>query len=1767
MAAPQTSEEPVSSSCRRTLTADVVALDQPFFWNRFGAVEPQGMIYALRRDVVHMDDADGLPPSDRPLQAGKVMLRRDKRPRPLVLRMNVGDCLRIDFQNLLNPDVNDIDEEAPHTRAASVHVIGMQLFTINDDGSYVGANPSSVVDPGASIDYVLYGEREGGFLIHSLGAIVGGEGDGGSISAGLFGAVNVEPAGSVWLRSQVTQAELDQAITAKHPETGLPIIDYTKRYTSGPYTGLPIFEMLDGGRIVHSDLTAVITGPSFGNLTNYPYATTGLYPNRTQPFREFTIIFHDEIGAVQAFREFETPQLSFTLHSARDGFAINYGTGGIGAEVLANRFQVGPVWNCVECKYEEFFLSSWSVGDPAMVVDFPANAGHPSGIIGTKPDCMVSTQSPNEVGEDPNFPSRVEGLRNGDPCALVPGPKATKAFFPEDPSNVYHSYLSDHVKFRNIHAGTDDHHVFHLHAHQWLHTPRSDLSSYLDSQTIGQGANFTYEIARGGSGNLNKTVGDSIFHCHFYPHFAQGMWGLWRVHDVLELGTELDETGRPKVGARALPDGEIPRGTPIPAVVPIPTLPMAPYPAPVTISNGQIVREDDAVLMAKYLAGDLWYPGYPFFVPALAGHRPPHPPLDTIHDGGLARHVAKDGTAVSRQDRLSFEKELLTLDVDFIPEAGTVMEQLTMEFHADPDGHPSSTPQGGTGPFLVNGRQEVRGAPFADPCPPGNTLRTYKAADIEIDAVLNKAGWHFPQQRVISLWEDVDDYLSQATTNRKPPEPFFIRARSGECVEFQLTNLLPHTYELDDFQVRTPTDILGQHIHLVKFDVTASDGAANGFNYEDGSFAPEEVRERLCAIRRTNPDCSEPGPEEGPCNFEKVSTECPVPTVHPFFQEHQDKCDPEKENAWLGAQTTVQRWYADPLPIAGTTGTRPLRTVFTHDHFGPSTHQQAGLYGGLIVEDPNTTWVHNETGDPLGGRPDGGPTTWQAVITNESTGEEFREFLLALADFQLAYEPGSRVCPDPEWGFAQPALAINPPGRKLVGPHPLYEKPDPCPESGEDPPCPEAVSADDPGTTSVNYRSEPVALRVRDPQTNDQAPHDPGEPGDLAFAYETRTDRLDPDFNVLPFSPYLPHVPYAPLTKDLRPGDPFTPLIRVYEGDRVVLRNLVGAHEEEHNFTVHAVKWLFEPHRRDSGYRNSQSLGISEWFDFVIPAVPTLDPGEEADFLYKPTAAAEWQWNGAWGLFRVYSEERTGAERLEVLATQNPDARVATKAGFATISQTDASSLGVVGANELAPESPGRIPIGCPPTLPNGETTFRPYDMTAVSAKEVLANDGYGNFGLIYNRRNTTVTYPYPPGGSQSGPLHDPTAIMFVFTNDLVWVTPPGGGPDRPRLKQDVRREPLVLRARAGECIRVTLRNALPASYADQDGWNAVPMIVEDFNANDVAPSKEVGLHPQLVYYDIKNSDGSNAGINPQSFGKQTVAPGERITYFWYAGGFDADHQIEIPIEFGSTGLSSADPIKHANKGAIGALIIEPADATWQEDTIKEDTPLGSVERLTRASATVSHGNTKFREFVLLFQDNVNLRYASGDPVESLIVNEDPTESAQKAVNYRTEPIWFRMGHAPTTPMEETREIQNFHLVLSDTWIGARPETPIFTAPKGHPTRFRLVHPGGHTQAHVFDLHGHIWEELPYVGTTVNGQPSQSLGSNPASEWQGTRGGHGPTNHHEAILKGGAGGKFTAVGDFLYRDYAGWLLDDGIWGLFQVTPLVLSPASPTSPVP
>ncbi len=261
------------AGCSNQTYADVVALDQPWVWNRFGAMEPQGMMYALRRDVVPSADADGLPDPGvtYALTAGQVTLRRDKRPRPLVLRVNVGDCLHIKFTNLLVSPVPNSKDEQPATRGASIHVVGLEAVnSIRDMGSNVGNNPAGgIVAPGGVVEYWLYAPKEGTYVFYSAGAMLGGEGDSGSISSGLFGAVNVEPAGSVWYRSQVTRDDIELTRTDVHNPAvdSFPAINYSKTYPTGHrYANLPILQMKNGNELVHADLTAIISGAPDGGI-------------------------------------------------------------------------------------------------------------------------------------------------------------------------------------------------------------------------------------------------------------------------------------------------------------------------------------------------------------------------------------------------------------------------------------------------------------------------------------------------------------------------------------------------------------------------------------------------------------------------------------------------------------------------------------------------------------------------------------------------------------------------------------------------------------------------------------------------------------------------------------------------------------------------------------------------------------------------------------------------------------------------------------------------------------------------------------------------------------------------------------------------------------------------------------------------------------------------------------------------------------------------------------------------------------------------------------------------------------------------------------------------------------------------------------------------------------------------------------------------------------------------------------------------------------
>ncbi|GAB3473681.1 hypothetical protein GCM10027398_27940 [Azotobacter salinestris] len=171
-------------------------------FNRLGAQNVNGMMFALRQDVV--DEQQKPLHKGGAAQPGRVTLRPDKRPRPLVLRVAEGDCVKVNLQNLLATQANPRNASAPELqvddqvrgRQIGFKVNGMQVVGgIGDIAANSGRNGSFLLAPGASRSYTLYAEREGAFLATSDGATFGGEGTAGNAGNGLFAQVVVVPRG------------------------------------------------------------------------------------------------------------------------------------------------------------------------------------------------------------------------------------------------------------------------------------------------------------------------------------------------------------------------------------------------------------------------------------------------------------------------------------------------------------------------------------------------------------------------------------------------------------------------------------------------------------------------------------------------------------------------------------------------------------------------------------------------------------------------------------------------------------------------------------------------------------------------------------------------------------------------------------------------------------------------------------------------------------------------------------------------------------------------------------------------------------------------------------------------------------------------------------------------------------------------------------------------------------------------------------------------------------------------------------------------------------------------------------------------------------------------------------------------------------------------------------------------------------------------------------------------------------------------------------
>lgn len=422
--------------------------------------------------------------------------------------------------------------EVTVTNALRARTIGFArqgaLDVTSQEGSHVGRNDDHRLPPGGEDTITWTALEEGVWPIHDLADVRGTEL--GSNVHGLFAALIVEPEHARWL----------------DPETGDDLTDETWG------DGLDV-------DIVFHDEDLAAGGVSRADDAFVDFATDGA---RVRDHREFTVIIHDE------------PEVHGPFHGLEAG----------DHSVMPIAYRAEPMPNRLPHRMREYARLTTEHGHAGRAGE---HSPGPHELRAVRAE--IDRQTLAETfwtgrREDGTWIERVAGEEQHHSSWL----------FGEPVTSVLRAYRGDPCRVRLIHAGVKETHVFHLHVHQWravapdTAAPGSvpaDGSHLLDSITIGPQTAHTVDPLYG-SGSRQHAVGDVIWHCHLYPHFHHGMWGLWRSLDRL-----VD-------GSRAYPDGT-------------PCRPLRPLPRRV---GDDVPAPDDR-------------PGFPWFVDAVVPQKAPPPPV------------------------------------------------------------------------------------------------------------------------------------------------------------------------------------------------------------------------------------------------------------------------------------------------------------------------------------------------------------------------------------------------------------------------------------------------------------------------------------------------------------------------------------------------------------------------------------------------------------------------------------------------------------------------------------------------------------------------------------------------------------------------------------------------------------------------------------------------------------------------------------------------------------------------------------------------------------------------------------------------------------------------------------------------------------------------------------------------------------------------------------------------------------------------------------
>ncbi|HET9144270.1 hypothetical protein, partial [Actinophytocola sp.] len=376
--------------------------------------------------------------------------------------------------------------------------------------------------------------------------------------------------------------------------------------------------------------------------------------------------------------------------------------------------------------------------------------------------------------------------------------------------------------------------------------------------------------------------------------------------------------------------------------------------------------------------------------------------------------------------------------------------------------------------------------------------------------------------------------------------------------------------------------------------------------------------------------------------------------------------------------------------------------------------------------------------------------------------------------------------------------------------------------------------------------------------------------------------------------------------------------------------------------------------------------------------------------------------------------------------------------------------------------------------------------------------------------------------------------------------------------------QPLVLRARLGECVQINLTNRLTSPPRGGPGFGDLPVYTQPGGV----PS--VSIDMAGVAYDAAAGAGGQAvGNNPANV---MVPPGGTYSYRYFL-----DPLMGEGARVFRSGGDSAQLTAH---GLFGTLVAEPAGSTWLDPDTGADRT--NDRRFNSFAAIIRPGSgNAFREFTIMYHEIGDEQFSLrrppresdgdldcfgppdefGSPLpmrdeggpDNCGYNTNSYRPGSRAMNYRSEPFFRRLELQTFLGLQDESTLDAAESLVYGSYMNGDPATPRPRSYVGEPTKTRLVH-AGFEQLHVHHLHGG-GDRWPMNPNAVADNSAGGLQKNPpnnASSVMLDSQTIGPNEGYDLRHECGAGGCQQAVGDFLFHCHIAHHYIAGMWSFWRV---------------